>query len=196
MAVSLTLVTATTGQPVTLEEAKEHLRITDNDSDADISRKLRAAVDYCQRAIGGNKQFMEATYDMVMAEFPVWKIELPLPPLREVTSVNYITSTGGTTTVSSTAFITVTATDDPGFITPAHSETWPSTRDQANAVRIRFIAGYDSANDVPDSIKQAILLMLGHFDENREAIIVGTNASEMPLAVKQLLGINEYGSYS
>lgn len=193
----LTLVTASTGQPVSLEEAKDHLRVTDTNSDADIARKLRASTDFCQRSIGGHKQFMEATYDLVMEDFPPrdGKLELPLPPLRSITSVTYITSTGGTTTMPSTDFITVTPTDEPGFIEPAFSATWPSPREQANAVTVRFVAGYDTEQGVPDTIKQAIMLMLGHFYVNREAVVTGTIATEVDLAVKQLLGANEYGNY-
>lgn len=188
----LQLITASTGTPVTLEEAKDHLRVTDSNSDADITRKLRSATDYCQRAISGNKQFMGATFDLIMEAFPFSDapIELPMPPLKSVTSVGFINSTGGSTTMPSTDFITTTPTDYPGRITPAFNATWPSPRQQANAVTIRFVAGYDTAEDVPDSVKQAVLLKLEQFYDPARV-----DLKTIDEVVGQLLGGSEYGNY-
>jgi hypothetical protein len=71
--------------------------------------------------------------------------------------------------------------------------SWPTTIHQANAVRIRFRAGYiDAANSPPiDSvdfpIKAAILLNLGNLYRNRETYVVGQAVSGLPWAAEQLL---------
>jgi uncharacterized phiE125 gp8 family phage protein len=74
-------------------------------------------------------------------------------------------------------------------VTPAYDKVWPSARSVRDAVQIRFIAGYgDAASDVPQAIKQAILLLVGHWFENREAVLVHSfKPTVIPIAVDSLL---------
>jgi len=194
------LVTASTGQPVTLAEAKAHLRVTTSDDDVDILRKIRAATDYAQRRVAGWRQFMSATHDLTMDGFPVGALELPFPPLRSITHIKYYDTTGTqqtfASTSSSTGIIVTTDDDNPGSVEPAYGQSWPSARSQPNAVEVRFTAGYADRPSVPDSVKEAILLLTGHFYENRESVVVGTISSEVQMAVDSLLHANEYGHYS
>lgn len=193
----LELVTATTGAPITTADAKAHLNIADDAShDTYISDTLvPTAVDYCERNISGGRQFMEATYDYVLPGFPD-RIELPKPPLKSVTSITYITSTGGSATVDTTNYSTQVPQHTPGFIDPVFAFEWPTARDQADAVTVRFVAGYDTPALVPPSIKHAIRLLVGHWFENREAVVTGVIPNEMKIAVNSLLNGNEYGHYS
>ena len=63
------------------------------------------------------------------------------------------------------------AADDYGsaWVAPAYGTSWPSARDQANAVALRYVAGYANAAAVPESIKAWIKLQIGAMFENREA---------------------------
>ena len=82
---------------------------------------------------------------------------------------------------------------EPGRIVLNSGNSWPSTTLRpANGVCITFIAGYgDAATDVPKKIKQAMLLLIGHYYENREAVLsTGMNAVTVPLAVDSLLWQN------
>ena len=78
---------------------------------------------------------------------------------------------------------------EPGRLALNYGETWPSTTLRpANGVCVSFIAGYGAASTVPRAIKQAMLLIIGHLYENREAIAVsGAIPKELPLAVDALL---------
>jgi hypothetical protein len=40
---------------------------------------------------------------------------------------------------------------------------------------------------VPDDIKQAVLLTIGHFFENRETVVVGTVVYQLPWGTEPLL---------
>ena len=190
----LTLVTASTGQPITLPDAKDHLYVTTNDRDVEIQSMLSAATDFCEKNIGGHRKFVQATYDGVMPAWPLdQRVTLPMPPLASVTSVNYVDGDGDTQTLSSTAYDTVTPTDSPGYITPVYGTTWPTARLQHDAVTIRFVAGYASADAVPDTVKAAIKLTVQHLFENRSNVVTGTIVQEMKQGVSALLASNEYG---
>jgi uncharacterized phiE125 gp8 family phage protein len=192
----LTLVTASTGDPITLTDAKEHLYITSNDRDVEIAAMLSAATNYCQRRIGGHRQFVQATYDGVVPAWPIdQRLTMDLPPLSSVTSVKYFDSDGTEQTLSSTAYDTVTPTDSPGYIEPVFGTTWPTARNQHNAVTVRFVAGYGSADEVPDTVKAAIKLTLGHLFCNRSEVVTGTIVTAMKKGVDALLACNEYGHY-
>ncbi len=191
--VELTLTNASTRLPVEMEEAKDHLRVTSDRYLGDLRGKIRGATDFCQRQVSGFRQFMSATYTGTMRSFPLdnGPIEFPMPPLQGTPVVTYITSTGGSTTLSSTAYTTVNPTETPGFIEPVFGKTWPSTRDQANAVTLIFVAGYAATRDVPDSIKQAVLLKTEHlWDPER------VDEKDMKQAVMDLMNGHEYGHYT
>jgi uncharacterized phiE125 gp8 family phage protein len=70
------------------------------------------------------------------------------------------------------------------------SASWPSaTLRDVNGVNVRFVAGFGSAGTtVPQPIRQAILMLVGHYYENREAILAtGAMPKEVPLGVDSLL---------
>ena len=101
----LTLISPSTALPVTMEEAKDHLHVTNDRYLGAIRGKVRGAVDYCQRLVSGHRQFMSATYTGTIRDFPRndGPIVFPMPPLQSKPTVAYVTSTGGSTTLSSTA---------------------------------------------------------------------------------------------
>lgn len=195
----LTVIASTdtpSASPITLTDAKEHLYLTNSGRDVEVCAMLSAATEFCERSIGGHRRFMLTTFDGVQAAFPVERLPLPLPPLSSVTSVKYVDGNGTTQTLSSTAYDVVTPTDEPGYITPAFSETWPTARSQHNAVTIRFVAGYASGDAVPDTVKAAIKLVLGHLFQNRSEVVTGTMVKQLEQGVDSLLAANEYGHYA
>jgi len=195
------LIAASTDTPVSLDEARDALFVTADTWDAQIERCLRQAADFCQRRIPGHRQFMSATYEAVWDGFPVdvsGRIELPYPPLQRVIAIRYYDPDGVLRTFGSTSgssgstayYTTVAPAHAPGYIGPAYDEVWPATRLRADAVQVRFLAGYPSSDDVPDSLKAAVTLKLqhlwdpGHVDENAQR-----------RAIDDLLLGNCYGAY-
>ena len=82
----------------------------------------------------------------------------------------------------------------PARVTVKDGESYPDTIGEADAVKVTFTVGYGAtAADVPESFKAAILLLVGHLFENREAVATGLTVTEVPLAWKYLL--NSYRIY-
>lgn len=180
----LKLVTAPEAEPVSLAEAKAHLRVTSADEETLISALIVAAREHCEAWT--HRRFVTQTWDLVLDCFPGWSLEFPNAPLQSVTSVTYVDTAGATQTLDSSEYL-VDAQTDPGRIAPAYGLHWPATRDQMNAVTIRFACGYGAAAAVPSAIKAAMLLIVGHLFENREEAVTGTIIAELPFGVPALL---------
>ena len=75
-----------------------------------------------------------------------------LPPLQTVSSITYVDLDGVTQTLDTDQYL-VDDVSIPARIEPIYGATWPSTRDQMSAVKVRFVAGYGTAGDVPECIK-------------------------------------------
>lgn len=190
---ALSLVTAPTVEPLTLTEAKLQCRapLDVPDEDALISDLIRTAREYVETAT--HRALLTQTWDWKLDAFPAdgCAMALPMANVTAVSSITY-TATDGT----STAYTTF-ATDLPvgpkaarGRILPNYSTYYPLTRDVMNAVTVRFVAGYgSSAATVPNGIKQAMKLLVGHWYYSREAVVVGVGIGsvEVPKTVDALL---------
>lgn len=192
----LKLITVPAIEPVSLPEAKLHLRVDIDDDDTAIVGQIMAARRWAEKATW--RAFNTQTWELTLDAFPgVTWIQLPWPPLQSVTSVKYTVDAGTEYTYASSNYI-VDVDNEPGKIVLKSTSTWPSdTLYPVNGVRIRFVAGYgDDAEDVPEHYRQAILLLLGHWYENREQVVVsGAVPKEVPLGVEALLGIDQYRKY-
>lgn len=191
---SLAAVTTDALEPVTVDEVRQYVRISDPDDDMWLSMAIKAARQQVEKYT--HRQLMTKQYDMYLDCFPgaTESIPIPRPPLQTVDSVTYVMSTGGTTTIDSTSLHT-DIHYEPGRLAPIFGESWPTTRDQNAAVTIRFTAGYgDEAADVPASLRQAILMLVGHWYENRETVTVGVISRPLEMAFDALCGSYRFGS--
>lgn len=193
------LVTATTAAPLTLTEAKLHLRSStgSNAEDSDITIKLNAAAELAERIIPGHRQFMPATYELVLSHFPfdTEMIELPRPPAQSITTIKYYNTTGALTTLDSARYQSYFPTHGKATVEPVFSKTWPATRQRQDAVTIRYIAGYATAAKVPFVAKAAVALILGHLHENREDVHIGALPHKVQMGAESLLRSLDYGFY-
>ena len=192
---ALRLITAPAVEPISLTEAKAHLRINHTDQDTLIELYIKAATAYVDGENGFlGRALVTQTWELVIDEFPTeGEILLPLPPLQSVTSIEYDDGDGLPQTLATSEY-TVDTVSEPGWVTFGEGG-WPTTFDGINAVRIRYVAGYSPSSDsppdltanVPASIKAAMLLLIGSMFANREQTIVGVIASQLPFGVEQLL---------
>lgn len=192
---SLVVATDPAVEPVTLSETKLHLRVDIDDDNTLISGLIQAARRYCEQY--ARRTFISTTYDLYLDNWPAGgKFVLPQPPLSSVTGVYYTDDNGDETEYASANYI-VDTNRQPGRIVLKTTATLPSTTlQEINGVRVRFVAGYGAtAASVPREYRQAILLLVGHWYENREAVLAaqGFSVIELPLAVRSLLSINRGG---
>lgn len=139
------------------------------------------------------RAFITQTWDLKLNGFPR-QIEVPLPPLISVTSLAYLDANGASQTLTVTTGYVVDAPAgpyaDPGRITLPYGVMWPQSQMVENAVTLRFVAGYGAASAVPEAIKSAMKLIIGHLYENRENVVIterGSIVQEMPQAAEHLL---------
>jgi uncharacterized phiE125 gp8 family phage protein len=114
-------------------------------------------------------QTLDAYFDAFPDESPY---EIRLPPLASVTSITYVDTDGASQTLAANQY-SVDAKTIPARITPAYGVSWPSTREQNNAVTVRFVSGYGAAADVPQCIRNWMLMRIKTLYDTRDQIIVG-----------------------
>lgn len=183
----LTVSTAPVTEPVTLAEAKLHLRVDSNDEDAMVTSLIAAARDMAETY--SRRSLVTRTYDFVMDEW--WDngvLWLPMPPVQSVTSVTYVDKDGVTHTLPNTSYYLDTAM---GRLCMVYDASFPSTTLRPTAaITVRYVAGYGAANAVPDAYKAAIKLIVGHWYSNRETVVTGTITAQLPMAAESLLLMN------
>ena len=189
---ALKTVTAPTDEPIDSTEAKLHMAIDDSTFDTLINDYIKAARMYIEA--NTNRQICTATYDLILDKFPgaSGDIYLPKGQLQSITSVKYIDTDGVEQTLAASNY-TVTDSREPAILEPAYNKTWPATRLQRDAVTVRFVCGYGDSSATPEGIKQAALMMVGHYFEHREAVAFNNVASVVPLAVDSLLSVYKLG---
>ena len=137
-----------------------------------------------------NRALCTQTWELVLDNWPIRdSIEMPKPPLQSVSSIKYKDSAGTEATWADTNYIV-----DPdsflGRVVLADNISWPTvTLYPAGGIRIQFVAGYGLAASVPQTTRQAMLLLIGHWYENREGSSE-RSMQEIPFAVKALLDLN------
>lgn len=168
---ALKLITAPAAEPVSLAEAKAQCRIDGSDEDALIALMISAA----RRAaeIRSGRALVTQTWELALDAFPASAIELPMPPVQSIVSIKYLDAAGVEQTIDAADYALDTYGSQRHWVLPAQNVSWPDTLDAANAVKIRFTAGYGAAADVPQDIKMWILLALGTMVKHRETTAEG-----------------------
>ena len=188
----VTVVTSATGVMVATSDVKVHVRMTASDDDAIIGDYVFAAQEQAEQVT--SRKMMPQTWRLFIDDWPrTDTIELPFAPLRSVpsTGIVYKNSTGGSTTFSSTAW-SVDVASEPGRVVLEYNDTWPSvTLHNNNPISIEFECGYAGTSAIPQRFKQAVHMLVGHFYENRESVIVQSfgqiSVAEIPQGFFSLL---------
>ena len=157
-------------EPVTLQEAKDHLRVDFSDEDDYINTLIKSARGYCEKYT--NKVFITQTWRQNLDYFPN-VIKLKVNPVVSLTSLKYYDGDEAQQTITDTsANLQKDFLSDVGSLHEGLTNGWPSIGDTINPIEIITICGFGAASDVPDDIKHAIKLMVSHLYENREMVNV------------------------
>lgn len=180
------LKTGPTLEPVTLAEAKLHLKLdSDTTDDTLITALIQAAREQAEKYTG--RAFIEQTWEAVMECFEDDDFYLFPSPLASVTSITYKDVNQVTQTLSSSVY-EVNLYEEPGEVHLKYQQSWPQVLAIENSILVTYKVGYGAAaSAVPASIKAAILLLIGDLYEFRHNTITGTIVSEINRPAMALL---------
>lgn len=173
---------APNAEPVSISEAKTYCRIdSGSEDDPLVLSFITAARQAAEQEL--HRYLITQTLDAYFDAFPDYDddYQILLPPLQSVTSITYVDTNGATQTLATNQY-SVDSKSQPARITPAYGVSWPSTRNQNNAVIVRFVAGYGVASAVPQCVKNWMLMRIHTLWDNRAHIVVGANISDLPTA--------------
>lgn len=175
------IVTPSSIEPLTLDEAKGHLRVDISDDDALITAMVKAAREYAESYT--HRALLTQTWKYYVHEWPrdpykQW-IDLPFPPLQSVASVVYQDCNGLNWTWSTSQY-QVDAVSEPGRVLLAYQCAWPSvTLNVGNPICITFSCGYGTPDDIPEGIKLGMKVDLTDLYDHRGEILAGVGVQHL-----------------
>jgi len=173
--------------PVTMAALKAHVGASDYADDDDMLKAfLSSAVQHLDGWSGIlGRCLMPQTWRQ---DFDCFErcLRLPLAPVQSITSVQYEDAYGATQTIDGANF--ALATDALGsFVRFKSTYDFAGVSADRPAVHVTYLAGYIDVASVPAPLKTAILLLVGHWYENRSAVVVGAAPAALPFAVDALI---------
>lgn len=194
-----TLLTPPVCEPVTLEMAKAHLRVDFNDEDDLINAYITAARSYLEDACG--RRLITQIWNLYLQQWPAGdRLFVPYPPLIGVATVQYTDATETVTTVDPSLYV-VNNGSDLGEVVLRFGQIWPPTvLSPSRPIGVTFTCGYgEDPGSVPAPLVQALLLLIGHWYQNREAVVIGrasTISTRVNETVDALIARYKIPSYS
>jgi uncharacterized phiE125 gp8 family phage protein len=173
-------------EPVSLAEAKAHCRVDGDLEDTLIASLILAARLHIERSL--DVALVSQSWSLYLDRWPERAhVELPLAPLLSVDAVRLYGPTGSFMTLDPALF-DVDAFSRRPRLSRRDGQSWPLPGRGVNGVEIAFTAGHgSSADDVPMPLRLAIKLLVAHWHEAREPVLLGESADPVPLSVASLL---------
>lgn len=192
----LALVTPAQKEPVSLTLVKSHCRVPHELDDLYLKQLISRAREYVEKTCA--RALITQTWDLFAdrgwpaqwnARSLCWqrRIRVPKPPLQSVVSIKYLDVAGVEQTLDPGQYI-AEPLEVAGSIVQAYNATWPDVRAIERTIVVRFVAGYGADETaIPPGLTGAMLLMIGHWYSNREAVNVGNIVTPVPLSATDLL---------
>lgn len=183
-------------EPVSLSDAKTHLRVDTESDDDQILALITAAREWCENYT--QRTFLHTQWTMTFDTFP-WEIELPRPPVavasgNTATTITYAMEGGGTATLATSEY-RVDRTSEPGVIRTVYAGTWPSHLLDRNSISVTWWGGYgEDGTKVPKVVRAAILMLVAYWYERRLAADQ-VAATAVPFGVSSMLDSIKWGDY-
>ncbi|WP_088346301.1 MULTISPECIES: head-tail connector protein [Rhodomicrobium] len=187
--------TASDAEAISLDEAKEACRIDGADDDAFLARAIKAAREMVEGPDGAGLALIASEWQLRLDGLPS-EIWIPMGPVISVDRLEYLDEAGELRTIAPAAYQWRKGRFE-ARIKPAYGLAWPSLRSQYDAVRVTFTAGFagtdaepPSLTAIPEPLRIAMLMLISHWNENRESVVVGQLPSEIQHGFRDL--INRY----
>tara|TARA_R110002110_G_scaffold24174_8_gene90973 strand:+ start:741 stop:1304 length:564 start_codon:yes stop_codon:yes gene_type:complete len=178
---TLMLMSGAASEPVTLGDARAHLRLDTETEDMLLGAFLTAARVALEAQT--RRAFVTQSWRLILDAWPGAVVTLPLAPVSAITAVT-MNDAGAPRTVAPALYDTALEGDAPRLVA---NGVWPVPSRRVGGIHIDFTAGYGEAADVPAPLRQAILLLVAHWFENREPVSIGDTAGQLPLSVSALI---------
>lgn len=182
---ALTLMSGPAEEPVTVSEAKAHLRLDGSAEDILIASLILTSRLHVEAALG--LALITQGWRLTLDRWPEpGDVRFPLRPIQSITSVTVRAADGTPSAVSSENYLLDGQAVRPRLI--PRDGKWPAPGLAANGIEILFTAGVgDDAEDVPQPIRHAILMLVAHWYEHRDPLEIGSAGAAIPAAVSDLL---------
>lgn len=161
---------------ISLQDAKDHLRVTSTAEDSLITDCIKSATEFVERYTG--HKFQSCTYTAYLdldematyTPMEIWECY----PITAITSVQYLDTAGATQTLSSSNY----STDVIECPARLYFTSFPSVKSNTlNTIRINFTAGYTSKDLIPAEMLGWVKIMTAFFYETRQSEYVGNTAN-------------------
>jgi uncharacterized phiE125 gp8 family phage protein len=182
---ALVLTSAPSLEPVSLGDAKMHLRVDGNAEDALITSLIMTSRLHIEAALG--LALINQSWTLIRDQWPNGStVKLPIRPVQSISQARVLSATGTPTNLVAADYVLEGQGVPPRFVRTGLA--WPQPGRVAAGIEISFVAGFGAAaTDVPLPIRQALLLLVAHWYEHRDPIEIGASDAAVPKAVSDLL---------
>jgi uncharacterized phiE125 gp8 family phage protein len=182
----LILTSGPAAEPITLAEAKAHLRVDGSAEDTLIASLIVTSRLHVEASAA--LALITQSWSWYLDAWPRGHaLKLPLRPVQGISAVRLYDESAAATTLDPATYLLDGAAAPPRLVRHG-ALPWPRPARIANGIEVAFTAGFGpAAADVPAPIRQAILLLVAHWHEHRSPLEEGASAEPFPPMVSELL---------
>lgn len=186
---TLELVDAPATTPIALAEVKAQLRVEHSDDDTLLTRLINVAVAYTDVKGALGQAMITQKWGQWLGPNPPKEVKLILGPVQSVTAIKYYDTDGVLQTDDYNNY-DIFGTETYTTISPKTGFSWPTAQQRSDAIKIEYEIGFgDATTDVPETIRHALMLLIGHWYDNRENTQMD-ELSNIPFGYMELLNIH------
>ena len=182
----LILTAGPSAEPVPLAEAKDHCRVEGTAEDTLVASLAVAARMHIERSL--NVALIDQQWSLYLDSWPdgAW-VDLPLAPIVSLDAVRLYSPDDTFETLDPDLFLLDRTGLRPRLVR-REVQAWPMPGRSANGIEIAFTAGYgEDPDDVPMPIRLALKMLIAHWFESREPVLIGETACALPMSVASLI---------